>query len=140
MATDVTIGYGTRYEVFDEGTAGFVFISEVIDVSPGAEVADRVEATHMESPNRRREYVAGLIDNGEATFQINWVPGNDTDVLLRTLFESGDVVDHRVTFPNNIRATFEAAITGYEKAVPIDDRMTATITVAVSGATTWDTA
>lgn len=137
--SNAAIGYGSTYEVWDAslGTPALVKIGEVTSITPGSESADRVEVTHMESPNRRREYVAGLIDSGESTFEINWVPNDATDVLLRTLFESGAVEQHRVTFPNGVTVTYNASIIGYEKAVPIDDRMTATITVAVSGAQTW---
>lgn len=138
--TAAKIGYGTTYEIMDAGAspAAFVEISEVFSVTPGAATADRIDATHMKSPNRRREYIAGLIDTGEASFEINWVPGNDSDVLLRGLLDSGDVVQHRITFPGGARVTYEASIIGYERNIPVDDRMTATITVAVSGDETWD--
>lgn len=142
--TDARIGYGTIYEIWDKslGVPAFVEVAEVINVTPGEATADRVDATHMQSPNRRREYISGLIDNGEASFEINWVPGSDTDVMLRELFESGENVNHRVTFPGvapRVTVTYEASIIGFSKAIPIDDRMTATITVAVSGAETWGT-
>lgn len=143
--TDAKIGYGTKYEIWDASltTPAYVEVAEVINVTPGEASADRIDATHMQSPNRRREYISGLIDSGEASFEINWVPGSDTDVLLRDLFESGDSVNHRITFPGaapRVTVVYEASIIGFSKAVPIDDRMTATITVAVSGAETWGTA
>jgi predicted secreted protein len=140
--TDAMIGYNTKYEVWDStaGPAAFVEVAEVITVTPGEASTDRVEATHMQSPGRRREYISGLIDSGEASLEINWVPGSPTDELLRRLFNSGATEQHRITFPNGARVTFEAQITGFSKAVPIDDRMTATITVSVSGDETWDEA
>lgn len=145
--TDARIGYGTTYEIWDASltTPAFVEVAEVINVTPGEAAADRIDATHMQSPGRRREYISGLIDNGEATFEINYIPGSATDILLRTLFESGDTVEHRITFPAPTgdprpTVTYDASIIGYSKAIPIDDRMTATITVAVSGAETWGTA
>jgi hypothetical protein len=139
--TDAKIGYGTRYEVWDSAASppAFVFISEVIGVTPGEAVADRIDATHMMSPNRRREYIAGLIDSGEASFEINWIPGNDTDLLLRDLMDSGEIVEHRITFPGGARVTYDASLLGFAKEIPVDDRMTATITVAVSGDEVWDT-
>ena len=138
--TSARIGYGTKYEIWDASLTvpAFVEVAEVITVTPGEATADRVDATHMQSPGRRREYISGLIDNGEASFEINWIPGNTTDVLLRGLLASGDVLEHRITFNNGQRVTFDAAVTGFSKAIPIDDRMTATITVAVSGDETWD--
>lgn len=134
--TDARIGYGTKYGVRRSG-GSLVQIAEVINVTPGEATADRIDATHMLSPGRRREYISGLIDNGEASFEINWVPGNATDELLRDLMASGEVADHLITFPNGVTVEFEAAVTGFSKAIPIDDRMTATITVAVSGEETW---
>jgi predicted secreted protein len=143
--TEARIGYGTIYEIWDAGltTPAFVEVAEVINVTPGEATADRVDATHMQSPGRRREYVSGLIDNGEASFEINWVPGSDTDVMLRELFTSGETVQHRITFAGDaprVTLTFDASIIGFSKVIPIDDRMTATITIAVSGEETWGTA
>lgn len=140
--TEAKIGYGSTYEIWDTSltTPAFVKVAEVINITPGEATADRVDATHMQSPNRRREYISGLIDNGEASFEINWVPGSDTDELIRRLFTSGDIVDHRITFPGGVTLTYEASIIGFSKVIPIDDRMTATITVAVSGDETWGTA
>ena len=140
--TTARIGYGTKYSVWDATltTPALVEIAEVINVTPGAATADRIDATHMQSPGRRREYIAGLIDTGEASFEINWVPGNETDELLRALMASGETVQHQIEFPNGVTVSYDAAITGYEKEIPVDDRMTATITVAVSGEETWGVA
>jgi len=137
--TDAMIGYQTKYRIWDpaDSPPGYFEVGEVINVTPGEATADRIDATHMQSPNRRREYISGLIDNGEGSFEINWVPGNETDVFIRTLFESGEVRDHQIEFPNGAVVTYEASIIGFSKAVPIDDRMTATVTVATSGAETW---
>lgn len=137
--TDVRIGYGSIYRIWDAslGTPAFVDIAEVISITPPGGTTDRVDATHMQSPGRRREYISGLIDSGEANFEINWVPGGPTDELLRELQTSGETVQHQIEFPNGVTCTYDAAITGFEKSLPIDDRMTATITVAPSGAEVW---
>lgn len=136
--TDARIGYGTGLEVFSSGA--FVEIAEVFNVTPGESTTDRVDATHMKSPGRRREYISGLIDSGEASFEINWIAGSATDVLLRDLQTAGTSPDWRITFPNGVSLTFEASITGFSKAIPLDDRMTATLTLAVSGDETWGSA
>jgi len=140
--TDAALGYGTAYRVWDASLTipALVEIGEVINVTPPGGTSDRVDATHMKSPGRRREYIAGLIDSGEASFEINWVPGSATDELLRTLQTSGAIVQHQIEWANGVTVTYDAAITGYEKSVPIDDRMTATITVAPSGEEVWSDA
>ncbi len=133
--SDALIGYGTKYEIYQ--TSAFVEVAEVTAVTPGEATAGRVEVTHMLSPGRRREYKSGLIDHGEGSFEINWVPGGATDELLRGLFDSGETTQHRITWSNGVTLTFDAVVIGYAKEAPIDDRMTATITVAVSGEETW---
>lgn len=136
--TDARIGYGTTYEI--NSGSGYVEVAEVIDVTPGESVTDRVDATHMKSPNRRREFISGMIDSGEATFGINWIPGSDTDVLLRNLQTSGQSVQHRITWSNGVNLVFQGPVTNFGKTTPIDDRMTGSVTVAASGAETWGTA
>ncbi|MBB4001593.1 phage tail tube protein [Aurantimonas endophytica] len=138
MATEAMIGYLSTYAIHDGADPGvFTEIGEVTEITPGEESTDRVDVTHMQSPDRRREFISGLIDPGEASFTINWVPGSETDILLRELQASGDKRDHKITFPNGVTVTFEASVLTYSKSMPIDDRMTATITVAPSGAETW---
>lgn len=138
--TDASLGYDSSYRIWDSmlPVPALVDIGEVFNITPPGGTADRVDATHMKSPGRRREYIAGLIDSGEASFEINFVPGSATDQFLRRLLTSGEIVQHQIEFPNGVTVTYDASITGYEKTVPLDDRMTATITVAPSGDEVWD--
>lgn len=138
--TDASLGYDSSYRIWDSTlpVPALVDIGEVFNITPPGGTADRVDATHMKSPGRRREYIAGLIDSGEASFEINFVPGSETDQFIRRLLTSGEIVEHQIEFPNGVTVTYDASITGYEKTVPLDDRMTATITVAPSGDEVWD--
>lgn len=129
--TDAILGYTSKYLI--DG----VEMGEVIEITPGEATSERVQATHMQSPGRRHEYISGMIDNGEGSFQINWVPGNATDVTLRGLLASGATEEHTIVFPNGVTVAFNAQVTGFSKAMPLEDRMTATITVAISGEETW---
>jgi predicted secreted protein len=139
MATEAMIGYGTRYRIWDATLTvpALVDVGEVLNVTPPSATADRIDATHMQSPGRRREYIAGLIDAGESSFEIQWVPGGPTDELIRGLMASGSVVQHEIEFPNGVTCSYDAAITGFERSVPLDDKLTATVTVAPSGEETW---
>lgn len=151
MASQATIGWSTIYEIWDEeglivsGGEAFAEVCEIFNLTPGSQTADRIDVTHFCSPGRRREYIPGLIDSGEASFETNYIPGSPEDQLILALLNSGHVVQHRITFPQQQgsdvrhRVTFEASVTGYERQVPIDDRMTATVKLAPSGDETWDT-
>jgi hypothetical protein len=137
--SDVRIGYLSKYSIWDTSAspAAYFELGEVTEINPGDESVDRVEVTHYQSPDRRREYISGLIDSGEASFTINWIPGSETDEFIRALQVSAENRDHRIEFPNGVHVTFTGQIMAFTKAVPLDDRMSATITVAKSGGETW---
>lgn len=132
------IGYESKYEIYYGGS--YTEVAECIDIAPGEEQADRVDATYYKpGGDRRRVRIAGLIDVGTGTVRINWTAGSATDQMLRALKNAGTSVSHRITFPNGESVTYDAIITGYSKSLPIDDRMTASFTFEVSGEETWST-
>ena len=139
--TNAKIGYGTTVSM-DDDLGALTALEEVIAIGlPNSQVED-VEATHMTSPSRRREYIAGLIDDGEGTFEFNLVPGGATDLLIQEALDSGDARDYEVVIPDGAFGQQFAGqwiVKGYERNVPIDDRMTATMTVRFTGAVTITT-
>lgn len=136
MTTAVGIGLGAEFWL-DNASNTLTQLSEIISVSPPNSQQDDVEATHMASPNRRREYVAGLIDDGEGTFEMNYVPGSASDILIRAAITDGDTRSYKIVLPVADGSTWEITgdciVKGYERSTPIDDRMTATLTVRFTG-------
>ena len=139
--TDARIGYGTTVSM-DDDLGALTALEEVIAIGlPNSQVED-VEATHMQSPSRRREYIAGLIEDGEGTFEFNLVPGSATDLLIQEALDSGDARDYETVIPDGAfgqKFSGQWIVKGYERNVPIDDRMTATMTVRFTGAVTIET-
>jgi len=129
--TEARIGWGTEVWL-DNASNVLTQLEECIAIGlPNAQVED-VEATHMLSANRRREYVAGLIEDGEGTFEFNLVPGDATDLLIQAAVDDGVTRDFEVIIPDGAfgqKFAGDCIVKGYERNVPIDDRMTATMTV-----------
>lgn len=140
--SDAMIGYGSLYSILDtaQSPPEWVDLGEVFNITPPSFVADRVEVTHMQSPSRTREYKPGMITPGTASLQMNFIPGSPSDILVRAMQVAGTSTTHRITFPNDVTWEFEAAIESYEPADPVDDRMTATVNITVSGNITTGTA
>ena len=137
------IGHGSELWI-ENDTGVLTKVAELTSVGlPNPQVAE-VEATHFESPDRSREYIPGLKDNGEITFGINWLPGSDTDELINGALSDTAARGMEVRVPGTGDTkqvfAFDGIVRGYEKAIPIDDRMTATVTVRVSGAVTQSAA
>lgn len=137
VATRAIIGYGTTVFISDTASPGvYTQLQEVIEVTPPNAQTDDVEATHFTSDNRTREYIAGLIEGGEAAVGMNRIPGSATEILLMGLQTSAERRSIRIVWPNNTIWEFVGHVKGYETSSPIDDRMTATCTFKVDGAQT----
>ncbi len=131
--------YGTLLQVGDGGAPeAFTTIAEVTEISGPSLVLDPLDVTSHESPGAFREFVGGLLDGGEVTFTINYVPTGSThdastgiiaDMIART------VRNFQVIFPD-VGATvwsFAALVTAFEPAEPVDDRLSAEVTLKVTG-------
>lgn len=138
--TDARIGYGAEFHLSSDDTAlNLTKLAEITSVTlPNPQVED-VEATHFESPNRRREYIAGLVEDGEGTFEMNYVADSATDKLLKAALTAGDARAYKIVVPDGATGwavSGTCIVKGYERSVPIGDKMTATLTVRFTGAST----
>lgn len=132
------LGYGSVFQVQTESSPdNYVDMAEVISITPPSFSLDQVDVTHMASPNRNREFISGLNDPGECSFDINFIPGNATDDRMFELLSlptgTSRARNCRISYPNGVTWSFQAELTGYEPTVPVDDKMTATVTFKVSG-------
>ena len=138
--TDAITGYGSSFEVHDGASPGAWFeFAEVKTIGLPNEAQERLDATHLQSPGRTREFIAGFIDPGEQTITMNWVPGSATDEFIIDWRASGETRDVRVTSANGVTFTYPAFPTGYE--TPIEEGVqVATLNLAVAGAVVRGTA
>src|SRR4029078_5499509 len=80
MTTNAALGYGSVFEVQTESSpASFVAMARVTSIKPPSFKLDQIDVTHMQSPNRTREFISGLNDPGECSFEMNFVPGSTSD-------------------------------------------------------------
>ena len=131
------LGYGSVFQIQTENSPdNYVALAELINITPPSFTLDQIDVTHMESPNRIREFISGLGDAGECSFEMNFVPGSTSDDRLFELLNlpsgSSRRRNCRISFPNGVTWSFTAELTGYEPTVPVDVKMTATTTFNVS--------
>lgn len=144
MSTLAAIGYGT---LMQRGNADgppetFTTIAEVRSIKPPQSEADDIDVTHMLSPSGYREFIQGLKDAGEASFTVNWIPNDPTQAEtgsgLLALAISGAVRTWRIVLPNSALVwTFSGYVKSFNPDIPVDDAMTADVTIKVSGASTF---
>jgi hypothetical protein len=100
--TEARIGWGGElYLSTDNTEAHLTELAEVRECGFPSDETDESEATHLKSPRRRKEFKAGLIDGGEFTATLNYVPGSATDLLLTAAKVAGDTRKLRIVIPDN---------------------------------------
>ncbi|AHE55535.1 phage tail tube protein [Sphingomonas sanxanigenens] len=137
-----TTGWGSEFHLAN-ASGTLIELDGVFDMGIPEETVSEVEKTHYKSPQKRREYIGGLIDTGTFSIQMNYVPGSATDAACREA--RGKVREFMTRLPDEdgepaweISGT--VLVLGYQRAIPLDDRLTATLNVRVTGAVDEDAA
>jgi len=134
MTTSAKIGMGTLFALARPAApAAFVIIGERTKVPLPKLSRDAIDATHMDSADQYREFIAGLRQGGDLPLEMNLVPGSASEMLLLEHFADSVTWPCKMTLPNG--ATWEAAVlmTNYEPDPPMDGKMTASATFKISG-------
>jgi Lambda phage tail tube protein, TTP len=131
-ASNASAGYGTRFGIEGTTPGTYVYVAEVVSLTPPSWTRDTIEVTHLESPDKTKEYIGSLIDAGEATITVNYIPAV-SDALLASFTAETD--KFRILLPGgDIALDFAGIVTGYEIGDLVgDDKMSATFTVKATG-------
>ena len=135
-ATTAEIGFGAAVDLSTDGGSTWDSGGQISgDITPPSATVDVVEASHMQSPGRIKEFITAMSDPGECSYPIHFNPSSDVDDRYLAIRAAGDRVKVRITFGNGAIWTFDALLTGYAPSVPIADRQTAQVTWKVTGST-----
>jgi predicted secreted protein len=113
----------------------FTTIAEVKDISGPSLSLNTVDVTAHDGSGWR-DFVATLLDGGEVTFEVNYVPTNATHnntAGLIKMMTGRTLRNYQLVFPGPTTWTFPAYVTGFEPAAPVDGALTASVTMKISG-------
>jgi hypothetical protein len=141
--TEARIGWGGELQLSTDGTLGnCAELIEVRSYNAPTDEADEHEVTHLKSPDRRKEYLQGLIDAGEVSATLNYIPGSATDLLLTDALDSGTTRAVRFIIPDPAgAAAWKIETSGFVKryapdTVEANAPITATLTLRITGGKT----
>lgn len=132
--TVLALGDGGGPEVFTQ-------IAEVTSIAGPGLTADMLDVSSHSSPSSYREFVKGMKDAGEITLEINYAPGNATHKnAVGGLLDqfSKDQANWELTFSDAAltKWSFAAIVSAFEPSAPFDDKLTASITLKLTGVPT----
>lgn len=119
----------------------FTTVAEVGSISGPSLTADLIDVTNHSSPSRFREYIQGLKDGGELTFDLNYQPteathNNATGVLGD--WNTGARKNYRLRFPTTptVDWLLPIIVTNFEMNADVAEQLKASVTMKVVSAPT----
>lgn len=126
MTTSGRAAYGTLLK--RSGTT----LAEVTNLSGPSMNVDPLEMTSHDSSGNR-EFIGGLFDGGEVTAEVNFMPGNATHKQVIADLKARTISTWSIVYPDASTYSFSALVTGFEPSAPVDGKLSATITLKVTG-------
>lgn len=144
MASQAISAFGTLLKIGDgtTPTENFTTIAELRTLKGPTLSAETIDVTVHNTPTPFRRFISGLIDGGEVTFDINFIPQEPThsysagllaDMLNRTRR------NFQLVFPDNGHTTWTipGIITGFQMSSEPSQVLMASVTVKVAGPPTF---
>lgn len=128
--TQAISGYNTRIKM------NGVEVAEVSTVAGPGLTRETIDASHMQSPEQWREFIKGMKDAGELSFDVNMIPGNASQfAILSDFYDDTSTAQWELIFPNAASTTwsFRGILTTFEPTNAIDEKLSASITIKLTG-------
>ena len=129
-------GMGTTFGRHD-GTA-FATVARILEIGDVSLSRDASDTTTFDSTGGYRQFEAsGLRDAGETQLTLVWDPADTEHAALRGDFDSATAEQYQITWPDGSSYTCDGLVTAYGVSTPLEDRVTAQVTVKWTGQPVW---
>ena len=127
MASNAIGGVGTVF--LRNGTA----LAEVNSITGPGMTRDFIDVTSLDSTGGYREFIAGFRDGGTVTLNMNFTAA--TYALMKEDFESDTAQAYEIVLPDAGLTSFEFSglVTELPLTITTDDKVTADVTIKVTG-------
>jgi predicted secreted protein len=127
-------GVGTVFRRW--GGSAWANIGEINSITGPGMTRDTIDVTSLDSTGGYREFIAGFRNAGTITLAMNFTRA--TYDLMKADFESDALVNYEIVLPDEdvTSLEFEGLVTELPLSIPADDKVTADVTIQVSGQVT----
>lgn len=131
MPSNAVAGVGTVFQRWSG--AIWVAISEILSITGPGMSRDTIDVTSLSSTSGYREFIAGFRNPGTVKLSMNFT--RTTYELFKQDFESNVVKNYRIVLPDaeNTSVEFMGLVTELPMTIPAADKITADVTIQLSG-------
>ena len=115
----------------------YTTIAQIRDTTGPTITRTVADVTNKDSTNRWREFITGLVDGGEVSFNIVFNPDNTTHTTLAADLVSQTQQAWKILTDSDDTLTFGGFVTGFTLNAPLDGEQSADLTIKVTGAVTF---
>lgn len=111
-------------------------LAEVNSITGPSMTREQIDVTSLDSTGGYREFIAGFRDGGTVTLNMNFTA--DTYMLMQDDFEDDASHAYEIILPDSDGTTvsFNGLVTEIPLTIPTDDKVTADVTIKVTGQVT----
>lgn len=116
----------------------FSAVAEVNNISGPSEALETIDVTHLTSPSARREFIASLLDSGECSFDLNFLPSDANQSGVRNDLSNRVRRRWQIVYTDESLTTaeFDAFVTSWEPSAQVDDKLGVSAGLKVTGPVT----
>ena len=131
MSESAVSGVGTIFRRWS-GTA-YADIGSINSITGPSMTRNTIDTTALDTTGGYSTFIAGFRNAGTVSLSMNFT--RETYELMKADFESDVVVDYEILLPDveNTSLTFEGLVTELPLSIPTNDKITANVTIKVSG-------
>jgi hypothetical protein len=124
--------HGTLIRRADGGVLPLELVDEVLDVTPAPLQRTVIDGTSQSDEDDYK--ILGMRHRGDAGFGLNYSPGLDSHQGIIDSWANDQIDLWEIEYSNGAKEQFSGGVVNFEKNSPLDDKVTASVTIAVFGA------
>lgn len=118
----------------------YTTIARVSNIGGPKMKRDTKDVSAHDSTGQWMEKIATMKDGGEISLDINYDDDGSTDQAIFDLLDDGTLTPFKIIFPTNNYFGGDCYVTGFEAGAPHDDKLSASVTLTITGPVTFTTA
>lgn len=133
MASNAIAGVGTVFNRWDTVAGEWEAIAEINSITGPSMSRDTIDVTSLDSTGGYREFITGFRNAGTVVLAMNFT--RETYEQMKADFESNTAQNYQIDLPDveNTSLDFEGLVTELPLTIPADDKVTADVTIQVTG-------
>lgn len=137
MVSNAIAGVGSSFlRERDNSSGTFLAIAEVGSITGPNLSRASIDVTSLDSTGGYREFIGSFRDGGELTFEMNFT--RDGYIFMKEDLESDVKQNYQIILTDTGATTFDflGFVTALGLAVPLDDKVSSSVTIKISGQVT----